>query len=315
MTVAPMRLASKGGSARRVPLRVVVLFILPAFALFAVFLLFPLLQAVSYSFFDWKGTRQQGFIGIDNYIRLFTDLPFSEQIPRALGHNLLFFAGTVVLQNSIGLFLAVQLQRFKRMRRLFQTLYTTPYLVSPLVVGYLWSLLLSPQFGLVNEALRVVGLDALALPWLGDPTLALPVLILISVWQWMGFPVLLYGAALGGLPVELNDAAAIDGANGWKRFRYVTGPMLTPVIGTVSILTFISSMEVFTLAYAVGGSTGSPAGATDVLSLLFYRVSFQSGLIDALGLSSALATLMLIFIFGGAVLATRLLARQERKLS
>lgn len=305
-----------GSGVQRPPATVVLLFVLPAFALFAVVLLYPMASALGYSLFEWRGgTNLVGFAGLDNFVTLFTEQPFVDQLPRAFLHNIAVFAGTLLLQNSIGLFLAVQLHRLGRMRRVFQVLYTTPYLVSPLVVGYLWTLLLSPTFGPVNAALEAAGLESLALPWLGDPTTALPVLILVSVWQWIGFPVLLYGAALGGIAPELDDASSVDGASGWQRFRHITLPLLTPVIGTVSILTFIGAMETFTLPYAFGGATGSPAGATDVLSLLFFRVSFQSGASNALGISSALATLLFLFILGGAVLARRLLHAQEERLS
>ncbi|TMR12788.1 sugar ABC transporter permease [Nonomuraea turkmeniaca] len=301
---------------QRAPAVVVVLFILPAFALFAAVLLYPMASALGYSLFEWRGgANLVRFNWFENFVVLFTEQPYVEQMPRAFLHNIAIFAGTLVLQNSLGLFLAVQLHKLGRMRRLFQVLYTTPYLVSPLVVGYLWTLLLSPSFGPVNAALEWLGLESLAVSWLGEPTTALPVLILVSVWQWIGFPVLLYGAALGAIPPELSDAASVDGADGWRRFRHVTLPLLTPVIGTVSILTFIGGMETFTLPYAFGGATGSPAGATDVLSLLFFRVSFQSGASNALGVSSALATLLFLFILGGALLGRRMIRAQEERLS
>lgn len=301
--------------AKRPPRYLIAAFLLPAFALFAVILLYPMGAALGFSLFEWRGGMNLvGFAGLQNFVVLFTEEPYVTQLPRAFAHNLAILIGTLILQNSIGLFLAVQLQRLGRMRRIFQVLYATPYLVSPLVVGYLWTLLLSPTFGPVNALLRAIGLDALALPWLGDPNTALPVLILVSVWQWIGFPVLLYGAALGGQPPELLEAAAIDGASGWKRFIHITLPLLTPVVGTVSILTFIGAMESFTLPYAFGGATGSPAGATDVLSLLFFRESFQSGNANALGMSSAVATVLFLFILGGAVIARKLISRYEENL-
>jgi raffinose/stachyose/melibiose transport system permease protein len=272
--------------------------------------------ALGFSLFEFKGgLNLVGFNWFQNFVTLFTKEPYITQLPRAFAHNIAILVGTLLLQNSIGLFLAVQLQRFGPMRRVFQVLYTTPYLVSPLVVGYLWTLLLSPTFGPINAALRAVGLDALALSWLGDPKTALPVLILVSVWQWIGFPVLLYGAALAGQSPEIHEAASIDGASGMRRFIHITLPLLTPVIGTVSILTFIGAMETFTLPYAFGGATGSPAGATDVLSLLFFRESFHSGSSNALGMSSAVATVLFLFILGGAVIARKLLRRYEENLT
>lgn len=301
---------------KRPPRAVIVLFVLPAFVLFAVILLYPIVAALAFSLFEFRGGMNLvGFNWFQNFVTLFTTEPYITQLPRAFLHNIAILLGTLILQNSIGLFLAVQLQGLGRMRRVFQVLYTTPYLVSPLVVGYLWTLLLSPTFGPVNALLRAVGLDSLALPWLGAPSTALPVLILVSVWQWIGFPVLLYGAALAGQSPELQEAASIDGASGWQRFSHITLPLLTPVIGTVSILTFIGAMETFTLPYAFGGATGSPAGATDVLSLLFFRESFHSGASNALGMSSAVATVLFAFILGGAVLARRMLRRYEEGLT
>ncbi len=291
------------------------LFVAPALLLFGVFVLYPMATAFSYSVFDWKGTTRGAFVGIGNFVTLVSRPPYAEQFPRAFGHNLLFFAGTMLVQNTLGLGFAVLLHRGRRAKRLLQTLYALPYLVSPLVIGYLWTLLLSPTFGPVNALLRAVGLDALALPWLGEPRTALGVVVLVSAWQWVGFPVLLYGAALGGVPDEYTEAARIDGASPWQVFRHITLPLLLPAIGTVSVLTFIMAMEAFALPYALGGSTGSPAGATDFLSLLFYRTAFDSGATNAIGISSALALVLFVVIFGVAVVATRLLRRAEEAMT
>lgn len=305
---------SSGAQLNRPPGWLVLLFTAPAFLLFAIFLLGPSISVFVISAFEWRGTTQVGFAGLNNFFQLFDRVPFKHEIPRALGHNLVFFVGVFLLQNSIGLFLAIQLQRFKRARRVLQVIYTTPYLISPLVVGYLWLLLLSPTFGPVNSLLRGIGLDQFALAWLGDPSIALFTVIMIASWQWMGFPVLLYSAALAGMAPELDEAARVDGAGGMKRFWFITLPLMTPVVGTVSILTFISAMEVFPLVYALAGPTGSPAGATDVLGLLFYRTSFQTGLPNALGLSSALGVLMMFLVLGGAFVAKKIFRRIEEGL-
>jgi raffinose/stachyose/melibiose transport system permease protein len=296
------------------PKRTGMVFILPALVLFTVFILYPLLTALSYSFYSWTGINRGTFSAIDNYITLFTKLPYRDQVPNAFFHNVLLFAGAMVFQNTIGLGLAVLLHRIRRFKRFFQTIFTLPYLVSPLVVGYLWSLMLSPLFGPVNFILKAVGLDALAQPWLGNPATAIWVVVLVTAWQWVGFPVLLYGAALGGIPEEIDEAASLDGATSWQRFRDITFPMLTPAIGTVSVLTFIGAMEAFAIPYALGGSQGSPAGATDVLSLLFYRTAFESGSSNAIGTSSAIATLLFIFIFGVAILMTWIMRTAERRM-
>ncbi|MCP2263746.1 carbohydrate ABC transporter permease [Promicromonospora thailandica] len=297
------------------PTPVALLFLLPAAALFAVFVLYPMATALTYSLFSWRGTAQEEFVGAANFVALFTTEPYRSQLPRAFGHNALLFAGAMVAQNTVGLLLAYVLHQRARFRRLFQVLFTMPYLVSPLVVGYLWSLLLSPLFGPVNALLRAVGLDAVAQPWLGDPDTALWVVVLVTAWQWVGFPLLVYGAALGALDPSTQEAAMLDGASSAQRFWHVTLPLLTPVIGTVSVLTFIFSMEAFPIPYALGGSSGSPAGATDVMSLLFYRTAFHSGASNAIGVSSAVAIVLFLVIVGVSVAFTRWFRGVERRLT
>ncbi|MFG6403350.1 MULTISPECIES: carbohydrate ABC transporter permease [unclassified Microbacterium] len=289
-------------------------FVLPALILFAIFILYPLVTALSYSLFDWTGIARGDFSALANYVTIFTTAPYQDAIPNAFLHNVLLFVGAMVFQNTVGLGLAVLLHRVRRFKRFFQTVYTLPYLVSPLVVGYLWSLMLSPLFGPVNAILKGVGLGELAQPWLGNPTTAIWVVVFVTAWQWVGFPVLLYGAALGGIPEEIEEAASLDGASNWQRFRSITAPLLIPAIGTVSVLTFIGAMEAFAIPYALGGSAGNPAGATDVLSLLFYRTAFESGSSNAIGTSSAIATLLFVFILGVALLMTGLMRRAERNL-
>jgi raffinose/stachyose/melibiose transport system permease protein len=300
--------------ARRPPVRVLAVFLAPALVLYTTFVVYPLLTALQYSLFDWQGTSRGAFVGIDNFVGLVTTYPVDQQLRRAFLHNGAFFVGTMLVQNTLGLAFAVLLHRSRRFKRFFQTAYTLPYLVSPLVVGYLWTLILNPLFGPVNTLLRAVGLDSLALPWLGDPATALPVVIMVNAWQWVGFPMLLFAAALGGIPDEYADAAKVDGASAWQAFRHVTLPLLVPAIGTVSVLTFVGNFNIFGLVYAMGGSTGNPAGATDVLGLLFYRTAFQSGSVNSIGQSSALAVLMFVVIFGTSLAATAVLRRHTRDL-
>lgn len=290
------------------------LFILPALALFVVFVLYPMIAALSYSVFGWQGTRQGEFVGFGNYVTLLTQEPYATELWRAFGHNLLLFVGAMAFQNSLGLGIATLLHRRGKTKRFFQTIFTLPYLVSPMVIGYLWSLMLSPLFGPVNAILRGAGLESLALPWLGDPNLAIWVVVLVSAWQWIGFPILLYGAAMGGIPTEVDEAASLDGATSFKRFRYITLPMLVPAIGIITVLTFIGSMEAMAIPFALGGSSGSPAGATDVMMLLFYRTAFESGNPNSIGVSSALATVLFIFILAISLVITSIMRRTERKL-
>jgi raffinose/stachyose/melibiose transport system permease protein len=316
--VRARRLTSRRGRAptgpSAPPFRVLAAFVAPALVLYTVFVVYPLFSALQYSLFDWTGTVRRGFVGADNFVDLFTTFPLDEQLVRAFGHNVVFFLGTMLIQNTLGLAFAVLLHRRRLTRRLFQTMYTLPYMVSPLVVGYLWVLMLRPQFGVLNALFDTIGLESFSQPWLGDPGTALPVVILVNAWQWVGFPMLLFGAALGGIPEEYDAAARVDGASAWQAFSRITLPLLAPALGTVTVLTFIGSFNLFALAYAVGGSKGDPAGSIDVLGLVFYRTAFEGG-VNAIGHSSALAVLMFVFIFGVAVVANRYLRRKEAELT
>lgn len=294
--------------------RVLLTFLLPALVLYTAFIVYPLVSAMQYSLFRWTGNRQEGFAGLANFHDLFTRYPLSEEVWRAFGHNCLFFAGTMLIQTTAGLAFAVLLHKSRRGKQFLQTAFTLPHLVSPIVVGYLWSLMLNPQFGAVNAALRAVGLDSLAQPWRGDPHLALPVSILVNAWQWVGFPMLLFGAALAGIPEEYEQAARVDGASSWQVFRRVTLPLLTPVLGIVTVLTFIGTFNVLDLIYALQGSKGSPEFSTDVLGLLFYRTAFENSDANAIGQSSALAVCMFVLIFGVSLAANRFFRRIEERL-
>lgn len=285
-------------------------FCTPAFLLYTLFVVAPLATAFVYGLFGWNGTAVAGWVGLDNYREILTRYPVNEQLFAALWHNVLFFAGTMLLQNTVGLGLALLLYRNPWGKRLFQTLFSMPFLISPLIVGYLWSLLLSPTFGPVNAMLSGVGLDAWTRPWLGEPGTALPVLVLVNAWQWIGGPVLIFGAALGGIPRELEEAAALDGASAWRTFWSVRLPLLVPAIGVITVLTFIGCFNIFDLPYALGGSGGGPAGSMDVLGLLFYRTAFEGGT-NAIGESSALAVLIFLLIFGIAIGLERVLRRRE----
>jgi raffinose/stachyose/melibiose transport system permease protein len=288
----------------------VAVFVGPAFLLYATVLIYPLLTAFSYSFFSWSGLRRDAFVGFGNYSFIFRTYPFNHQLVSALSHNTVFFIGTVLIEDTIGLGLALLLHSNPRGKRFFQLLFSTPYLISPLVVGYLWSLMLSPLYGPVNALLRALGLDSLTHAWLGDPNTALPTVVLINAWQWAGFPMLIFGAALAAVPQEIFDAARVDGAGWWRTLRSVTLPLIVPAIGVVAILTFVGTFNVFDLIYAIGGSTGGPGGATDVLALLFYRIAFGGGP-NSIGVSSSLAVMLFAATLVVSLLIDRSLRRRE----
>ena len=305
---------AKGVGRSAPPWRVLLLFLAPAFLLYTVFLIYPLLQALVFSLFEWRGTVRGEFIGLDNFVELFTRFPLNEQLPNAFLHNIVFFIATMALQVSIALLFALLLQGRRRGKSFLRTTYVLPYMISPLIVGYIWSLILNPTFGPINNTLKDLGLDGLALPWLGDPTTAFPVVILVNAWYYLGFPMLLFAAGLAAIPEDYAEAAEVDGASPWQVFRHVTFPLLLPVFGTVAVLTFVYSFNIFGLVWALGGVDGNPIGSTDVLGLLFYRTAFQGG-VNAFGVASALAVVMFVAIFGVSMTARWWFRRLEEGLS
>lgn len=270
-------------------------FWLPAFAVYTLFVVWPLVNAVGYSLFEWRGLQRGAFVGLDNFVKLFTQEPWRGDLWDAFRHNVWFFVGTMLVQNTVALGFAVVLERLRWGSRFFQNLFFMPHLMTTVLVGFLWNLILNPLFGPLNKALRAVGLGALAQPWLGQPETALATIVAVNAWAWLGFPMMLFLANLGSIPASYLEAARLDGANGWQVFRHVQLPLLRPSLVIVTVLTFIGNFNAFELIFVMAGSNGSPGGATDVLGTLFYRTAFGGGR-DAVAMGSALAVVMFLFI-------------------
>ena len=274
------------------------LLLLPALVLYTVFVAYPFVSSLFLSFFEWPGVGAKTFVGLANYKQV---LFGSMQVEffRALGHNAIFFALGWSLDIGIGLALALILATRLKGHRFFETLFFLPNTLSIVIVGFLWGLLLNPQRGFVNRFFEAVGLDFLAQPWLGDTTLALPTVIVVSSWRGMGFYLLVLLAAMLNIPKELFEAADIDGASIWQKIRNITIPLLVPTIGTLTILKLIWSFNIFDIVFAMTGTQAGPAHATDVLGTLFYRIAFGglgSSYVD-MGLGATVITLMFIVIF------------------
>lgn len=277
-----------------------VLFLTPALVLYGTFMAYPLLSSLSYSVFEWDGFLRRGFGGLQNFATVLTRWPYHERFWNAISHNTLFFVLTFALQTTLGLFVAVLLARKWRGFAFFQAAYFLPHTLSLVVVGFLWLMLLNPTWGAVAQGLRALGLDAWVQPWLGQRSTALVTIILVNGWAWLGFPILVFLAALQAIPEEFHEAAVVDGATPWQDFRYVTLPLLMPSIAMVTILTFIWDFNAFELVFVMQGASGSPNYATDLLATFFYRTAFgdptTGGEPGQIGIASAIGVLMLLII-------------------
>ena len=271
----------------------ILVFLTPATAVYSVFMVYPLLDSLRRSFFDDDGK----YAGLANYDILFTNPTFSNRFWDALGHNFQFFAFHMVLQNPIALLLAVLLTaQSVRGLNIYRTLIFLPTTLSVTIVGFVWRLILSPIWGVTET----IGLDT---PLLGESNTVLPTLSLISVWQWVGIPMIFFYAVLIAIPKDLIEASRVDGAGSWQVFRDITFPLILPMLGIISILTYIGNFNAFDLIYQVKGIVAGPDFASDIMGTFFYRTFFgASGTSGSLALGATVASVMFLIILVGVLL-------------
>lgn len=282
-----------------------ILFLLPAFLIYLTFMAGPLFDSLRLSLYQGEGYNPTRFVGLGNYIDLFTNPLWREKFFGAVLHTCIFFAIHMIIQNSLGLFFANLLASEFRGRDLFRTIIFTPATLSVLVTGFLWTLILNPNWGAVNQLLTAAGLKEWALPWLGRKDLALPIISLTSVWQWVGMPTVMFLAGLMGISDELLEAARMDGASEWMVFWRIKVPLLKPIIGIVAILTFVDNFNAFDVIYAMAGAKGEPGYSTDLLATLFYRTGIAGEHpvgIPNMGMGAAIATMTFMILMSGVLL-------------
>ena len=283
----------------------------PALVVMTLFVAVPLLAAFRFAFHSFDGLLPGPFVGLENFRQMLLEPPFSDWTWRALRHNVIVFLALMLFQNGLAYLVAFALLKTLPGHRVHQVIIFQPVVLSAVIVGFLWKLLLHPLFGLVNAALALVHIQGL--PWLGDERTALGSIIFTNAWHWLGFPALIFLAGMQRIPREVMEAARIDGATDAVLLRRIIWPLVAPATTIVFTLTFIGSFNWFELPYIMAGISGAPGGATDVLGLYFYRTAFgnvTSGLQD-FGHGSALAVLMFLFIAVFSAVSLRVLRRRE----
>lgn len=290
------------------------LFPIPALIIYALFVLYPILAALSYSFYSFKGFSRESFVGFNNFITLFTTEPYGSMFWNAFKHNLLYFGLQMIVMNGLAFMLAFIIYKKVKGAEFFKIAFFLPRLLSVIVVGFLWKLILNPNFGTLNMLLGKLGLEELQRAWLGDPDTALVSIILVNCWFGLGFGVLIFLAGFQNIPSELVEAAKLDGAKGLTMLWKIYLPLMIPSIMIMTVLTFIQSFEAFELVYAMQGSMGEPYYSTDTLAVFFYRLAFgssTSGSSDAIGLGSALATVLFFFILVFTMIFLKFMNKKE----
>lgn len=279
----------------------IVVFLAPALFIYTLFMIWPLADSLRLSF---ESSETGAFVGLANYQRLLTDPLWSERFWGALRNNLLFFVVHMLVQNPIGLLLAALLSRRSlRGGGVYRTLLFMPTMLSVVIIGFIWQLILSPIWGIAPSFMEAIQLKDYFKPWLGLEGTALTTLSLISVWQFIGIPMMLFYAALIAIPEELIEAAYVDGATAWRVFWRIKFPLILPTVGIVGILTFIGNFNAFDLIYTVKGALAGPNYSTDIMGTLFFRTFFGQQL--QLGnpeMGATVAAMMLLVILIGVLI-------------
>ena len=292
----------------------ILVFLAPAVLVYTAIMIFPLFATLNLSLFRTvEGVR--AWVGLDNFRTLFGDPRWSASFWNALGNNAWFFVVHMLVQNPIGVALAALLSAPRlRGAAVYRTAIFIPTILSFVIVGFVWKLILSPIWGIAPGMLASAGLKSLFSPWLGQEGSALTTLALISVWQFVGIPMMLIYAALLSIPDEVIEAAEIDGITGAAQFWKIKLPLILPAVGIISILTFVGNFNAFDLIYVSQGALAGPNFSTDILGTFLYRTFFGFQLqIGDPHMGAAIATAMFFIILAGVSVYLFAIQRRLRR--
>jgi multiple sugar transport system permease protein/raffinose/stachyose/melibiose transport system permease protein len=276
----------------------------PAIIMFVAFVIFPVIMAAYYGFFRWKGFgAPTDFVGLGNYAVIFADTAFHE----ALWHNAVIVVLSLIIQGPVAIVLALLLNQKMRGRTIIRILIFVPYVISEVIVGTGWSLMLQTS-GAVNDLLHTIGLGALRTNWISDPKVAIWSLMIIISWKYIGFAVILFLAGMQSIPDELHEAAAIDGASYWQIQRRITLPLLGPTIRIWAFLSIIGSLQLFDLVYIIWGQYIASTAGTSTMATYMVANGRTSG---NYGYGNAVAVVMFVISLVIALIYQRFVLRRD----
>jgi raffinose/stachyose/melibiose transport system permease protein len=259
---------------------------LPALIIYIGLALIPIAMSFYYSFYDWNGLSAMTFIGLDNYISILKDRVFWGGVK----NNLFMMVTGILGQLPVGLFFALLLNRSLKGIKFYRSTLFLPVIISAVIVSLIWSMVYGTESGLINNILKNVGLDSWKQNWLGSKPWGMISVSITYLWQNYGFYMVIFLAGLQNIPEEVKEAAVMDGANSWKRFWFVTLPMLKETIWVTLIFSISNSFKIFDLIYVM--TAGGPAHNTEVMTIYMYTNAFNN---MSFGLGSAVSILILLF--------------------
>lgn len=285
-------------------LRNYLLFIAPALVLYLLFFAGPIFSGLYYGFTDWNGfSFKADWVGLDNFRKALRD----PLLTTALGNMAVLSVVVIVLQHSASILLAVLLDQKLKGVVWIRAVIFFPVILNTVVIGYVWSYMYAPLVGFLPRLFSALGLHGLAqLDWLGDPNLAIYAIAFVMVWQYTGYSMMIYLAGLQSVPAEVYEAASIDGAGPWVKFRSVTLPLLIPSIIVNSVLSVIGCMKMFEHVFIM--TQGGPANSTQTFGVLIYQFAFKT---SQMGYGTAMAMMLSVMILAVTYVQIRLLNRLE----
>ena len=276
----------------------------PALLLFTGFVLLPIVIAAYYGLYKWTGFGPLSrFVGLQNYKLALSDPAFQQ----AILHNVIIAVLSIVIQLPISIAVALLLNRRIRGRSVLRLLVFAPYVLSQAITGVMWLLMLQPG-GFMDQLMKAVGLGGFVQLWLANLHIVLYTMFVVLTWQFIGFGIILLVAGLQGIPVELGEAAALDGASGWQTTRRITLPLLGPTIRILIFLSIIGSLQVFDVVWIM--TVGGPAGASSTMATYLVQRGFQS---SEFGYGSAVAVIMFVVCFVFALVYQRFVLRRDTR--
>ena len=244
-------------------------FVLPAFAVYAVFCLYPIFYNIYMSLYETDLMSFANFVGFGNYIRLLHDKTFT----LAFRYNILMVIGSLIAHLPLAMFFANQIYHKIKGSTFFQTVYFLPCVICGVAVGLTWSFVYNGNYGLLNALLKLIGLGSLQKVWLSDKNLPLICIIVVVMWQYVGYHMIIQLAAMRNIDSALYEAAELDGATGWQEFKYVTFPLIKPILKIDTVLIITGSLKYYDLVAVM--TNGGPNHATEVMSTYMYYSAFN----------------------------------------
>lgn len=287
--------------------KTILLFLLPALLIYLAIVAIPVFSTVYNSFFKWNLVDIKKYIGIKNFIQMFS---IDDIFKTGLKNTFLLTFLSLIIQTPIAIAFALALSSNLKGNRYFKTIYFMPNILSSVAVGLLWSFIYNPDFGIINKFLSAIGLKNFEGLWLAEEKTVMLSIIIVICWQFVGYHMIIYLAAIESIPVSLSESATIDGATFMKKVRYIILPLIKPIIGIDAVLIVTGSLRFFDLIYVM--SNGGPNHSSEVLALYMYYKSFRD---MQYGYGSAVAVVLLALCLFITVLMKKLINAEDTQFS